>query len=200
MEHTFLSSSSFRQVRKHLHVRGAYERSAFAMAPEVETSPRAWSIHIISAYSPWSPRNISTCVEHTQGCRRSPRSRQKHLHVRGAYDREVSLGHGRVETSPRAWSIQSLLYSRHLYIGNISTCVEHTFLSLLLLITVEKHLHVRGAYLQVLPMHFLQKETSPRAWSILPSCIVRETVSGNISTCVEHTATFSGIVLLHHNM
>ena len=53
-------------TKKHLHMRGANPRFQQEFGFCRETSPHAWSKHIIATYPRCSWRNISTCVEQTQ--------------------------------------------------------------------------------------------------------------------------------------
>ena len=186
MEHTSGPRSAYRCQQKHLHVRGAYGGRRARSPHEGETSPRAWSIRCEDYMQALKRRNISTCVEHTAFCGAVKdyfrnistcvehtvglpvlsAGDRKHLHVRGAYYASLYLGNDVEETSPRAWSIH-LTVLRKRYSGrNISTCVEHTLHDHSGGVAYRKHLHVRGAYTSFGLRKQLERETSPRAWSI----------------------------------
>ena len=111
----------------------------------------------------------------------------KHLHMRGAYGQALATEAGKAETSPHPWSIlgqeQSLLY----LVRNISTSVEHTYISTSAADYNKKHLHIRGAYsIRICNKRHL-RETSPHPWSIHDGEYWREADERNISTSVEHT-------------
>ena len=136
-----------------------------------ETSPHAWSRHGSSRCPLQSDRNISTCVEQT---------------VEGTFVLST-----KTETSPHAWSRPSLFVAKCLMDRNISTCVEQTAYRSPYQPPVRKHLHMRGADFLSLSSIVTVVETSPHAWSRLLVSFFHRDCGGNISTCVEQTATSS---------
>ena len=78
---------------------------------------------------------------------------------------------------------------KKLYTGNISTCVEQTRNSSRSGCLIQKHLHMRGANFAENDSVAKRQETSPHAWSKLADGHEHLQLGGNISTCVEQTAS-----------
>ena len=95
------------------------------------------------------------------------------------------------ETSPHAWSKHQARIQACDIHGNISTCVEQTSGRRGQAGQGRKHLHMRGANLVLQRCNGCNGETSPHAWSKHCHRGDAEMRGGNISTCVEQTATSS---------
>ena len=136
--------------RKHLHMRGENGKYRLFLPSIEETSPHAWRKLPDASSGSSSVRNISTCVEKTsQEYRRRCRT-WKHLHMRGENPTRSAMPVNLPETSPHAWRKQRAAVVKILTSGNISTCVEKTLTSRLMLCRRTKHLHMRGENASVL--------------------------------------------------
>ena len=94
---------------------------------------------------------------------------KKHLHMRGANRVPDTFDDFWMETSPHAWSKPLRDEVHRAGAGNISTCVEQTFMINSQGLGDRKHLHMRGANSVTLNVEASSKETSPHAWSKLTS-------------------------------
>ena len=189
VEQTRNSSRSGCLIQKHLHMRGANFAENDSVAKRQETSPHAWSKLADGHEHLQLGGNISTCVEQTASSRRRPTRWKKHLHMRGANNPAKEDAGNRRETSPHAWSKHLTFAVERNIRGNISTCVEQTLSPGSHTCEERKHLHMRGANLRPNRLNCRASETSPHAWSKLIKPSVGYMQGGNISTCVEQTAT-----------
>ena len=105
-----------------------------------------------------------------------------------------------VETSPRAWRKLHFCERRLIRYGNISTCVEKTYMCWISETENQKHLHVRGENSFCNKPSRFEGETSPRAWRKPWYRASRLPASRNISTCVEKTFAvyILGFCILKH--
>ena len=178
-------------IKKHLHMRGADCASLLKFQGIMETSPHAWSRRRQAVTECGPVGNISTCVEQTSSSRQALSTGKKHLHMRGADSKYPNSRARMRETSPHAWSRLRVLRVYHLYPGNISTCVEQTYLRCEANTLTQKHLHMRGADRRCRQGRRHPSETSPHAWSRLCGLNLLRLLIRNISTCVEQTTTKS---------
>ena len=126
-------------------------------------------------------------MEQTAYDRPRPWDCKKHLHMRGA-NLVTSVCRGpSLETSPHAWSKPQMPFIADSDVRNISTCVEQTPEDFKLYKVAWKHLHMRGANVEVFLFLVFLLETSPHAWSKLVKPTSQSRTNRNISTCVEQT-------------
>ena len=169
VEQTMSYNQAERQIKKHLHMRGANLLLSGIVLMIIETSPHAWSkpdCRSASAPPSW-----------------------KHLHMRGANDFGTQSSGRTLETSPHAWSKLFPSSCIRRFIGNISTCVEQTEHWTFDKNPDEKYLHMRGANYVGSDSAKDAQETSPHAWSKHMVRVMCSSSRRNISTCVEQTAT-----------
>ena len=172
-------------AQKHLHMRGADAKGLSAMDEAEETSPHAWSRSLQDSMPESGKRNISTCVEQIWSRHHVFIGRGKHLHMRGADPLTSTSSPFLPETSPHAWSRFIGDRVENFVDRNISTCVEQIGRRPRRLLSMEKHLHMRGADASHSASLGRTAETSPHAWSRFIISTNSQESRGNISTCVE---------------
>lgn len=96
------------------------------MGQSLDTSPRMWRKLICIDRTALVLGNISTCVEKTPSLLPFPGNPEKHLHMRGENNLELSKVFGDEETSPHAWRKLHFKWNMGERRRNISTCVEKT--------------------------------------------------------------------------
>ena len=129
-----------------------------------ETSPHAWRKLAIRVQSMDPERNISTYVEKTLPHLLQHADKQKHLHIRGENIQGILRKSPHVETSPHTWRKLYKALSQTEIRGNISTCVEKTYVHRTYTQSSRKHLHMRGENPEFVSDNRVIVETSPHAW------------------------------------
>ena len=71
-----------------------------------------------------------------------------------------------IGSPPLTWRILANNIEAHYPVGIISTYVENTSLSLLLIWSIKDHLHLRGEYSHYLSLSFSIPRSSPLTWRI----------------------------------
>ena len=132
-------------MKGHLHLRGAQEPNRASGQSAQGTSPLAWSSGDSGRYGLNSMGDISTCVELRLRGSVGAASRGGHLHLRGAQSSAASASSLLAGTSPLAWSSEGLFFVAKHFCGDISTCVELSFVGWLSSVNFGGHLHLRGA-------------------------------------------------------
>ena len=79
-------------------------------------------------------------------------------------------------------------------VRNTSTCVEKTAVPLPVWVRTGKHLHVRGENIDLQDQSQRNMETPPRAWRKQFIVVTGSNDSGNTSTCVEKTPSYSACI------
>ena len=137
------------------------------------SSPRAWGIHPKSGESPIAARFIPTCVGNTGNECRMKIDNAVHPHVRGEYNdirvRIITLS----GSSPRAWGIREGRAFASADGRFIPTCVGNTSAWPSSPPHAAVHPHVRGEYDLVILQLTAETGSSPRAWGIQFSDMLR---------------------------
>ena len=150
----------------HPHVRGEYSAFHGCTGQTRGSSPRAWGIPWILAYSNDKYRFIPTCVGNTANSVVISPPAAVHPHVRGEYDAvRRHMVHG-LGSSPRAWGIRYVWSAAMQLDGFIPTCVGNTVRGEGSMPSSWVHPHVRGEYFS--RRRFIRSDngSSPRAWGI----------------------------------
>ena len=153
----------------------------------LETPPRTWRRPNFPLQLRARRRNTSTDVEKTFSEVPRIASQEKHLHGRGEDGRHMSEQTLAKETPPRTWRRPGSVRWPCAGLGNTSTDVEKTGVSVMPEVIIPKHLHGRGEDSRTSGSASRGPETPPRTWRRPPLDNSQRVVEGNTSTDVEKT-------------
>ena len=151
------------------------------------TSPHAWGKLDKAPLNFSRKRNIPTCVGKTSLVAHATSVVTEHPHMRGENTSSVPSTPERSGTSPHAWGKHQDEANKLSIDRNIPTCVGKTMRSLVIMIFIPEHPHMRGENLSGEGDATPCAGTSPHAWGKHLAAVNQTIFPRNIPTCVGKT-------------